>query len=75
MAVNLELQQCLDVLNRNVRAVSDSAARDLISVHDDITQVMLQEVRCARVSLLRAAELEEEEIEQRVNSLRARRRQ
>lgn len=70
-----ELQQCLDVCNRNMRAASESAARTLTSVHSDVASRLLQDVKSIRTSLLRATELEEEEVAQRIKSLRARQSQ
>ncbi|KAL8433803.1 hypothetical protein ACSSS7_003599 [Eimeria intestinalis] len=66
-----ELQQCLDVCNRKIRSASESAARALTSLHKTVINSVIQEVRIARSSLIRAMELEEEELAQRSPALKA----
>ncbi|CDJ58837.1 Early endosome antigen 1, related [Eimeria maxima] len=73
--VAVELQQCLDALNRNIRAASQSLARSLNLVHDNASNVMLQELRNVRTALLRAEELKEEEIGRRIEVLEEQKRQ
>ncbi|KAL8270980.1 hypothetical protein Esti_005101 [Eimeria stiedai] len=66
-----ELQQCLDVCNRKIRCASESAAHSLTSLHKTMINSVVQEVRIARSSLIRAMELDEEELAQRYTALRA----
>ncbi|CDI84804.1 hypothetical protein EPH_0048130 [Eimeria praecox] len=73
--VAVELQQCLDSLNRNIRGASQTAANSLTAVHESVTSVMLQELRNIRTGLLRAEELEEEEIGRRIDTLKEQERQ
>ena len=73
--VAVEVQQCLDALNRSIRGASQAAARCLTSVHENMTSVMLQELRNVRTGLLRAEELEEDEIGRRIKVLQEQERQ
>ncbi|CDJ49289.1 hypothetical protein, conserved [Eimeria brunetti] len=73
--VAVELQQCLDALNKNIRGVYQTAAHSLTSVHENVTRTMVQELRSVRTGLLRAEELEEAEIGRRVEALKEQERQ
>ncbi|KAL8427177.1 hypothetical protein Efla_006804 [Eimeria flavescens] len=70
-----ELQQCLDACNRNVLSASESAARALTSLHEAVIDFVAQELNLARTSLIRAMELDDEEVALRINSLRTRQRE
>lgn len=69
-----ELQQCLEVCNRNMRSAGELTARALTLVHEAVTNSLLKELRSSRVPILRATEMEEDEVLQRINSLKERQR-
>ncbi|OEH77833.1 hypothetical protein cyc_01966 [Cyclospora cayetanensis] len=75
VTVAIELQQCLDVLNRNTRATYGTLAHALTLAHDEAYIKAIEEVRNCRTSLLRSAELEEEEFTRIIDFLRAQQQQ
>ena len=70
-----ELQQCLDACNKSLRAANSVAARNLLLAQAEIKSLLFEELKRIRDALLRTSKEEEDEITQRINTIKAKQRE